>query len=182
MRRGFATERLSTQSMWERAIPLRAAEVPIVRELCEAGYDVNSVWDLVNTSEPYPNALNVLLRHLQIGGYPDRVMESLGRALAVEPAAYMWNQLCALFERAEGAGEKEGLAVALAAAATPEHLDQMIGLLHNPSLGRMRVHLLRAIKRVGGKTGRDVLKSLGSDDILGREARALLRQPTSKQS
>src|SRR2546430_989144 len=71
-----------------RAQVLRLAEQPIVRDLHEVAVHVSSVWDLVNTSAPYPLAIPVLLRHLERGGYPDRVMESLGRALAVKQSAY----------------------------------------------------------------------------------------------
>jgi hypothetical protein len=42
--------------------------------------------DLVNTSAPNPSALPVLMEHLERGGYPERVMESLGRTLAVKPS------------------------------------------------------------------------------------------------
>ena len=69
----------------ERVQGLRLAEQPIVQDLRNAGCEVSSVWDLVNTSVPYPDALPVLLAHLQHGGYPDRVMESMGRAMAVKP-------------------------------------------------------------------------------------------------
>jgi hypothetical protein len=81
----------------ERASVLRAAEQPIVADLRAAGVSVDSVWDLVNTSEPYPNALPVLIEHLERGGYPDRVVESLGRALAVKPAVAFWRRLKALY-------------------------------------------------------------------------------------
>ncbi len=77
----------------ERADGLRAAEQPIVADLRVAGVEVDSVWDLVNSSEPYPAALSVLVDHLERGGYPVRVMESLGRALAVKPAATFWDRL-----------------------------------------------------------------------------------------
>jgi hypothetical protein len=81
----------------ERAEALRRDERPIVHDLRHAGYDVGSVWDLVNTSEPYPDALPVLLAHLERGGYLDGVMESLGRALAVRPAAVFWDDLFRLY-------------------------------------------------------------------------------------
>jgi hypothetical protein len=159
-----------------RAQQLRRAEEPIVRDLKDVGVEVSSVWDLVNTSEPYPNALPVLLDHLQKGGYPDRVMESLGRALAVEPAAFAWETLTDLYLVAEGPGEENGLAVALAASATAAQFDGLIALLHENSRGDSRIHFLRPIKRVGGAKGRDVLESLRADPVFGREARALLRE------
>ena len=158
----------------ERADELRSAEVPIVADLREAGLDVASVWDLVNTSEPYPAALPVLLAHLERGGYPDRVMESLGRAIAVAPAEFAWHKLRGLYLRSSGRGEEEGLAVALAAAATPEHLEELIALTGEASRGDSRIHLLRAIKRVGGQPGIDFLLELTDDQLFGKEAAALL--------
>src|SRR5262245_53969233 len=58
------------------------AETPIVEGLRAIGLKVDSVWDLVNTSVPYPEAIPVLLAHLQ-REYPDRVREGVARALAV---------------------------------------------------------------------------------------------------
>ncbi|GAA2872969.1 hypothetical protein [Paenarthrobacter ilicis] len=83
----------------ERAQALRSAEQPIVRDLRAVGCDVTSVWDLANTTEPYGNALPVLLGYLDRGGYPDQVMESLGRAMAVNPAVAFWDQLKTLLSQ-----------------------------------------------------------------------------------
>ncbi len=99
----------------ERASVLRVAEQPVVAALHSVGVQVDSVWDLVNTSEPYPDALPVLMEHLERGGYPDRVMESLGRALAVKPAVAYWVRLKALYLAPQNPGEEDGVAVALAA-------------------------------------------------------------------
>jgi hypothetical protein len=158
-----------------RVQALRRAEQPIVADLRSAGLEVNSVWDLVNTSDSYPAALPILLKHLQLGSYPDRVMDSLGRALAVGPAAFAWDTLRELYLKARGRGEEEGLAVALAAAATAEHLDPLIELLGEDSRSDTRIHFLSAIKRVGGKRGRQVLETLRSDPMFGKETRALLK-------
>src|SRR5690349_4366161 len=87
---------------------LSQAEQPIVEDLRSAGVGAGSVWDLVNTSEAYPAALPVLLRHLEKGGYPENVMESLGRAMAVRPAAFAWDTLRELFLQATTRGEEGG--------------------------------------------------------------------------
>lgn len=158
----------------DRVRELSRAEQPIVTSLRAAGIQVQSVWDLVNTSEPYPDALPILLNHLERGNYPDRVMESLGRALAVKPAAPAWETLRELYLRADGNGAEEGLAVALAASATADRLDALIALLDETSRGSTRIHFLRPIKRVGGKRGLKVLQSLRDDPLFGAEARALL--------
>lgn len=155
---------------------LREAELPIVEDLHGVGVEVSSVWDLVNTSTPYPDALPVLLRHLQVGGYPDRVMESLGRALAVKPAVFAWDTLRNLYLAAQGRGEEEGLAVALAASATANQFDQLVSLLSEESHGDTRIHFLKAIRRVGGEKGNAVLQSVNNHPLLGKEATALLKR------
>jgi hypothetical protein len=80
----------------------REASEPIVADLRLAGFEVNSVWDLGNRGDPYPQALPILLSHLQRGGYPDSVMESLGSLLAVKQAAFAWDVLRDLYLRARG--------------------------------------------------------------------------------
>lgn len=159
-----------------RVQELRRAEQPIVDDLRRAGYEVNSVWDLGDNSDPYPGALPILLDHVQRGGYPDRVMESLGQALAVEESVSIWETLRQLYLAAQGRGEEEGLAAALAASATADHLEGLITLLDETSRGSTRIHFLRPIKRVGGERGLDVLASLQDDPVFGKEARALLKR------
>lgn len=160
----------------ERASAWREAEQPIVGDLRTAGVEVASVWDLVNTSEPYPAALPVLMEHLERGGYPDRVLEGVARALAVQPASIYWQRLRDLYRRATGRDVTEGLAVALAAAATAEHLDDLLALLGDESLGSTRIHFIRPILRIGGARGREVVKGLRRDPVLGKEATALLKR------
>lgn len=158
----------------ECAESLRSAEVPIVADLLEAGCDLSSVWDLVSTDEPYPSALPVLIEHLERGGYPDRVMEGLGRALAVKPSVVFWDRLKALYGAARGGGEREGLAVALAACATSAQADDLIGLLADEGHGVSRIIFIRPVLTVGGGRGRRFIEGLRSDPVLGGEATALL--------
>lgn len=152
----------------------RRYEQPIIEDLRRAGIEVASVWDLVNTCDPYPAALPILMQHLEQGGYPDQVMEGIGRALAVKPAVIFWNRLEARYRRARNPGEEEGTAVALAACATPAHLDDLIDLLSVSGRGSSRIYFLRPIKRLGGERGRELLESLRDDETFGREANALL--------
>jgi hypothetical protein len=158
----------------ERAAVLRAAEQPIVADLRGIGVQVDSVWDLVNTSEPYPTALPVLMEHLERGGYPDRVMESLGRALAVRPAVAYWQRLKKLYQSPRSSAEEDGVAVALAACATQAQLDDLIGFLSLSQRGESRIYFIRPILSVGGDRGRKIVHSLRSDPTFGKEARALL--------
>lgn len=159
-----------------RVQELRRAEQPIVADLRQAGVDVESVWDLVNTAEPYPAALPVLLGHLERGGYPDRVMESLGRALAVGPAVALWDRLKLLYLASRNPGEEDGTAVALAACATEAQLDDLIDLLSVEERGASRIYFVRPILKLGGARGRRLVEGLRSDPVFSKEARALLKR------
>ncbi|MDE0547407.1 hypothetical protein [Microbacterium sp. C7(2022)] len=159
-----------------RAQLLREAEQPIVADLRAAGVEVNSVWDLVNTSDPYPAALPVLMEHLERGGYPERVMESLGRALAVKPSVAFWERLKTRWLYARGLGEEDGAAVALAACATKAQVDDLIGFLSVAERGQSRIYFIRPILILGGDRGRQVIEALRNDPVLGKEATALLKR------
>lgn len=154
----------------------REAEQPLVEDLRREGVCVDSVWDLVNTSEPYPEALAVLMAHLERDVYPDRVREGIARALAVIPASVYWDRLRAVYQKPLGRGAKEGVAVALAVAvaAAAEHMDAVEALVRDEGNGESRVHFVGAILRIGGMRGRSFVESLRSDPVLGREASALL--------
>ena len=159
-----------------RAQVLREAEQPIVADLRAAGVEVNSVWDLVNTSDPYPAALPTLMDHLERGGYPERVMESIGRALAVKPSVAFWDRLKARWLAARDPGEEDGAAVALAACATKSQIDDLIEFLSVESRGQSRVYFIRPILKVGGDRGREVVEALRGDPVFGKEATALLKR------
>lgn len=58
---------------------------PLMHDLAEAGYRIDSVWDLVNTSDSYPEAIPILLRHLPSAKHPV-LRQGIGRALAVQEA------------------------------------------------------------------------------------------------
>lgn len=159
----------------ERGRTLSVAEQPIIADLLRVGIRVESVWDLVNTAEPYPAALPVLVEHFERGGYPDRVMESLGRALAVKPAVAFWERLRSRYLTPRSAGEQEGAAVALAACATAAQLDDLIAFLSIDDRGDSRIYFIHPILTVGGSYGREVVGALRTDPIFGKEATLLTR-------
>lgn len=158
---------------------LRDAETPIVADLVAAGVQVDSVWDLVNTATPYPLALPILMAHLERGGYPERVMESLGRALAVKPSIMYWDRLNGRWLHARDEGEEEGAALALAACATQAQVDELISFLGVEERGQSRIYFVRPILRLGGARGRRLIESLRSHPVLGKEATALTRRRRS---
>jgi hypothetical protein len=159
-----------------RAEESRRAEQPILADLRGVGYDVDSVWHFVNTSTPYPSALRVLLHHLVKGGYPADGMDGLARAVAVRPMAPAWETLRRPYLKAEATSETEGLAVPLTASATPDRLDALPALLAEQSRGESRIHFLRAIRRVGGSRGWEVITGFVDDPVFGKEASHMVKQ------
>lgn len=154
---------------WERA------EVPLVRDLQAAGLSVVSVWDLVNTSEPYPDALPILLRHLE-RPYPDRVREGIARAMAVRGGAkFAWNRLCELYRQEPvDTDAKNGLAVALAAVVDESTMEELIALLRDVRHGESRIFFVRPVSRSRDPRAREALDELADDPHLQREI-ALMR-------
>lgn len=77
----------------ENAALLRKDEEPLVAALNSAGWpeavrqcgETRSVWDLVNTAEPYPHLLDTLVDHLA-RPYHRRTREGIARSLAVGEA------------------------------------------------------------------------------------------------
>lgn len=152
----------------------RQAEAPLIEQLREAGFEVDSAWDLVNTSTPYPEALPILLKHLE-RPYPDRVREGIARALAVRDAKFGWEALTDLYSQEEaGTDAKDGLAVAIAAASDDEVIDDVISLARDPVHGESRILLLRRLARSKAPQARAALKEFAEDPTLTKEARRLL--------
>jgi HEAT repeat protein len=163
-------ERRRKQAEW------RQAEAPLVDELREAGFQVDSAWDLVNTSTPYPEALPILLEHLE-RPYPDRVREGIARALAVRDAKFGWETLTRLFRQEEaGTDAKDGLAVAIAAVADDDVFGDLIALARETTHGESRILLLSALARSQDPQARSALKELEADPELATEVRRIFRR------
>ncbi|WP_341994653.1 hypothetical protein MRBLWH7_002350 [Microbacterium sp. LWH7-1.2] len=150
------------------------AERHIVSDLRAAGVHVDSVWDLVNTSDPYPTALPILMHHLLNGPHPDAVTEGLARALAVKPAVRWWADLERLYLTTSSDRDRDSFAVALAGAADADHLDDLLALASRRELGASRVLLLRPIHELGGARGRQFLEHSRRDPDLAWEVRGIL--------
>ena len=150
-----------------KAATWRQAEAPLVEELRAAGCEVESAWDLVNTSTPYPAALPILLEHLD-RSYPDRVREGIARALAVRDAKFAWEPLTRLYrEELTGSNTKNGLAVALAAISHDDVVDDLISLARDVAHGGSRILLLHGLRRSGAPQARAALARFSEDPVLG---------------
>lgn len=159
----------------EQSVAVRAEEAPILADLRAVGSNLKSVWDLVNTSGRYPDAVPVLLKHLP-QPYSDRTKEGIARALAVSEAKYAWPLLVEEYCKApvgekDGVrfGAKSGLAAALAATATDDVIGELIVLAKDQSHGSSRLLLLRALRRSKAVAAKQILEELASDPALSKE-------------
>jgi hypothetical protein len=153
----------------------RAVQTLLLEELRRVGVDVESVWDLVNTAEPYPDALPVLLSHLQ-SDYPAPVKDGIARALAVpETRVHGWKLITNAYVEETDERVKQGLACAVAAAADDSVLSKIIQLAHDPRNGPSRVLLLNALRRSKDPRAFAALTALKSDPELAKEIQHILR-------
>lgn len=160
----------------KREAEYRRAEAPLVADLRDVGCDVVSVWDLVNSNAPYPNAIPILLNHLN-RSYPVPVREGIARALAVPASkAYGWQLLVNSYLQEHESRVKEGLAAAIAATATGDVIHEVIALVRDVSHGSSRVLLLRALENSSDTRARQALLELNSDQELANEIEAIRRR------
>jgi hypothetical protein len=167
--------RLKEAERQARATEWRRAEAPLVQELNAAGFAVHSVWDLVNTSAPYPEALPILLEHIQ-RPYPGRVREGIARAMAVPETKPMYGVLIPLYLAEEDLNAKDGLAVAISAAADDSVIAVVVARARNRRLGPSRLLLLSALERSADPNARAVLSDLRNDPDLKKEIAVILRR------
>jgi hypothetical protein len=153
----------------------RRAEAPLVDELRAEGFDVQSAWDLVSSPSSYPNAVPILLAHLP-RPYPAAVREGIARALAVPEACGGWQALARLYRDEVDVRVKDGLAVALAGAASNHMIGELVSLARDKAQGPSRVLLLSALERSTDRRARAALMDLSADPDLAPEVHAILRR------
>ncbi|WP_148649578.1 hypothetical protein [Lysobacter antibioticus] len=159
---------------------------PILSELRGVGVLTESIWSLLKRTEPYPEAIPILLKHLQLP-YSDVTRDGLARALAVpEPEVHAaWPILvqqyitCPTGRGIVAPGEteewplgaKDGLACALTMAVTEATLPEFISLVRDRSQGEGRVLLLSVLKKRRKKDPQiaQVIAELAGDPDLKKE-------------
>lgn len=179
-------QRVLEEARAKRRALIRTEQEPILAGLREVGFHVQSVWDFVNTSDPYPEAISILLAHLVLP-YSDVVKEGIARALAV-PVPHVqaaWPILSEEFRNAPSGwgikafgdiqefrlGAKDGLACALTAAVTDETLTDLIALTMDRTHGESRVLLLSALRERWRKNPlvKSTIECLANDPQLKKE-------------
>ncbi|MBI1781170.1 MAG: hypothetical protein HYR66_07335 [Sphingobacteriales bacterium] len=126
-------------------------EKQLVKEICSVGYKISSVWDLVNTREEYPEAIPVLIKHLQ-RPYHSRIKEGIVRALGVGQAKGRANSiLLDEYDKALKLGDWSlGWAIgnAFFTLIQKEDVEKIIGIVTNKANGRSREMFVMALGRI----------------------------------
>ncbi len=167
-----------------RSERLRIEEKPILSDLRELGWEIESVWDFVNSKQKYSTAIDVLLRHL-VRPYSDRIREGIARALARPgpETRKAWPVLVEEYRRASSGygiiaagdtkeyrlGYKDGLAAALSAIASESETEDLIRLAKDRAQGESRVLLLRAIRKSKSPLAKQAISELATDPQLKTE-------------
>jgi len=140
-------------------------EANLVKDLARAGVRVTSVWDLVNTQEPYPNAIPVLLDHLK-RSHHRRIREGIVRALSVPEAQDI--AFSDLYREFQSISVEEDFQLkwlvggALAEATTPSELPLVLDLIKDPQHGKGRELLICVLKRLPPEERRRIAGELSA--------------------
>ena len=165
----------------ERRARRRIEEEPVLAELRKVGLHIESMWDLVNTSQNYDVAVPVLLTHLQ-RGHPEEVRGVIARALGVPAAASAWPLLVREYRNAKAPvyradfGVKHGLAVTLGIIATGDRVDELASFARDTANGPSRIYFLPKLRRSKRKAAQEALLDLADDPDLKKEIASWVRR------
>lgn len=147
----------------------REAEKPVLEDLSRVGVKVETVWDLVNSRTPYPQAVPVLAKHLAYP-YPIKNREALVRSLIVKESKGVADEaLVAMLTSLEPAQTYEEnqlfwlIGNALAFAASPRSLPKIAALAKDDRYASTREGLCKALGGWRSPVAVEALRSLLDD-------------------
>jgi len=158
----------------ERVAKEREEQKSLLADLAAIGIDVETVWDLVNSSEPYPLAVPVLIAHLE-RGYSSRIMEGIVRALTVEPARGKAGPvLVRAFQTVHDEQLRWVIGNALSIVASSDEYNVVRELLRDTRYGSSRSMLAHAVARLGKEEcSSELIALLGDGDVAAQVLIAL---------
>lgn len=172
-------KRKADEEMAERRQVIAVASRPILEDLRHVGYDVTSVYMLGSRYDSYPEALPILMKHLEKGGYPDIFLDQMARLMGVRYAEAYWDRIRALYDKYDDPSNDvvaQGLAVALGDSAKKDRFEDLVELLRDQSHGQSRVLFISPILRIGRERGWVAIESVADDPVVGEEAKRSLHQ------
>lgn len=150
----------------------RRAAAPLLAELADAGFKVESVGELFNRKLNYEKVIPVLMRWLPRISNSD-VKQDIARALSVEWAKGSAALLIDEFRKAEDGnplGVRWAIGNALAVVADDPVFDDLAELVQDPQYGRAREMLAVALGNMRNERATAVLMDLLEDEELAGHA------------
>ncbi|MCO5948302.1 hypothetical protein [Mucilaginibacter flavidus] len=125
------------------------------KELKEAEVKYTDPWDLVNASEPYPDAINILITHLS-KQYHYRNKQGIVRALTVKEARGKANAtLIAEYNKVPKDKENDSLRWAIGNAIwfiiTPNDIESILPIVEDKKNGMSRHRFVLALGKIKSK-------------------------------
>lgn len=161
----------------------RQMEKPLMDELAEAGINAE-VWDLVNTSASYPEAIPILVKHLS-KPYNRDIKEGIVRALAVKEAKSIANK--AVLEEYRKLPKEDpeqpwifdyrwAFGNTMRVIVTKEDLEDLIEIVLDESNGDSRISFIEALVKIKSPKVIDVLHQLENDksQLVAEQAKKML--------
>lgn len=118
----------------------------LVKELRQAGFSIDSVWDFVNSDNYYLEAESILVEHLKFDHHP-RILSGIVRSLAVKEFSKnneLWELLDELYRKTpsdslisvpEKRGLQEAIAIALECLSTGSRVESLKQLINEKPNG-----------------------------------------------
>jgi hypothetical protein len=160
-------------------------EAPLITALRHVGILVSSVWDLVNTAEPYPKAIPVLLEHLHRPYHP-RNREGIVRALTVKEAREVaYESVLKEYEKQpadedrlppQERGLKAAMASAVSFLAGRTRKNDLLRLVRDRRHGPSRAFFAEDLGRIGDENVVPVLEELCDDPEIAESAQGALKK------
>jgi len=152
----------------------------LLLELKEKGLSISSVWDLVNSSKSYKEAIPILTNHLS-RPYHIKNKEGIVRALAVKEAKGIACQ--AIIEEYKKTPKDEHnlrwvFGNTMSIIITEDYLDDVIEIVKDESNGDSRQMFVAALGNLGSSKTQDMLNSLikNKSQVVSKEAKKALKK------
>lgn len=163
---------------------LREDEEQLILDLDAMGVKVSSVWDLVNTTSNYKNAVPVLINHLS-KSYPNKIKEGIIRALAVNEAKGLaGSTLLEEFYKVpiENKNLRWVIGSTMEVVISEKEIDEVIKIVKDKTNGISRQMFAIALGKVPSKKSEDVLIQVLDDDEIAPHALEALGKLKSQKA
>lgn len=159
---------------------------PLHDDVLEVGIRIKSVSDFVHTSEKYPEAIPILIKHLT-KPYHKRIKAGIVRALSVKEAKGMANKAIVAEYRKASKDDFHFAWLfgnAMSVIVTDGDLDDLIQIVTDESNGESRTGFIEALAKIKSPTVIEVLHRLEKDKnqiVAERAMKMLARKARSKE-